>query len=143
MTQLIERILLPTDFSEYSSHAIPYACALADEYSAELHILHVLEKLPTVPYFGMGLATASTGLAVMTMTPAAEQGRNGASLNVGDALGSGLFVGLSGSIFAALHGTGDLSLTFGALLAAMILVGLLATASSLRVGPVRNESYRS
>ena len=93
--------------------------------------------------FGMGLATASTGLAVMTLTPAGEQGRNGASLNVGDALGSGLFVGLTGSIFAALHDTGDLSLTFGALLAAMIVVGLAATASSLRIGPVRNDSaYR-
>jgi nucleotide-binding universal stress UspA family protein len=53
----IERILLPTDFSEYSTSAIPYACALADEYAAEMHVLHVLEKLPTVPYFGMGLAT--------------------------------------------------------------------------------------
>lgn len=91
--------------------------------------------------FGMGLATASTGLAVMTLTPAAEQGRNGASLNVGDALGSGLFVGLSGSIFAALHDSGNLSLTFGAVLASMIVVGLLATASSLRIGPVRNDSY--
>ena len=91
--------------------------------------------------FGMGLATASTGLAVMTLTPAAEQGRNGASLNVGDALGSGLFVGLSGSIFAALHGTGNLSQSFGALLAAMMVVGLLATASSLRIGPVRNDSF--
>ena len=54
---LIERILLPTDFSEYSSHAIPYACALAEEYEAELHVLHVLEKVPSVPYFGMGLTT--------------------------------------------------------------------------------------
>ncbi len=93
--------------------------------------------------FGMGLATASTGLAVMTLTPAGEQGRNGASLNVGDALGSGLFVGLTGSIFAALHDSGNLSLTFGALLAAMIVVGLAATASSLRIGAVRNDSYGS
>jgi nucleotide-binding universal stress UspA family protein len=54
---LIERILLPTDFSEYSSHAVPYACALADEYQAELHVLHVLEMIPTAPYFGMGLTT--------------------------------------------------------------------------------------
>jgi nucleotide-binding universal stress UspA family protein len=53
----IERILLPTDFSEYSAHAIPYACSLADEYNAELHLLHVLEKVPTAPYFGMGLTT--------------------------------------------------------------------------------------
>jgi nucleotide-binding universal stress UspA family protein len=54
----IQRILLPTDFSEYSAHAVPYACALADEYQAELHVLHVLEKVPTAPYFGMGLTTA-------------------------------------------------------------------------------------
>ena len=53
----MERILLPADFSEYSASAIPYACALAEEYDAELHVLHVLEKVPTVPYFGMGLAT--------------------------------------------------------------------------------------
>ena len=45
---------------------------------------------------------------------------------MGDALGSGLFVGLTGSIFAALHDTGDLSLTFGALLAAMIVSMLAA-----------------
>ena len=54
---LIQRILLPTDFSEYSTHAVPYACALAEEYAAELHVLHVLEKIPTAPYFGMGLTT--------------------------------------------------------------------------------------
>ena len=53
----IQRILLPTDFSEYSTHAVPYACALAEEYQAELHLLHVLEKIPTAPYFGMGLTT--------------------------------------------------------------------------------------
>lgn len=53
----MERILLPSDFSEFSASAIPYACALAEEYDAELHLLHVLEKVPSVPYFGMGLAT--------------------------------------------------------------------------------------
>lgn len=56
MSQL-ERILLPTDFSEYSASAIPYACSLADEYNAELHVLHVLEKVPDSPYFGMGLVS--------------------------------------------------------------------------------------
>ena len=39
--------------------------------------------------FGMGLATASTGLAVMTLTPAATRDATEPSLNVGDALGSG------------------------------------------------------
>ena len=52
---------------------------------------------------GMGLATSSTSLAVMTLSRGAEQGRNASSLNLFDALGAGLFVGVSGTIFAALH----------------------------------------
>ena len=58
--------------------------------------------------FGMGLATASTSLAVMTLSPVDDQGRNAASLNLGDALGSSIFIGVSGSIFAALRSGGDL-----------------------------------
>ncbi|MFP5283657.1 MAG: MFS transporter [Actinomycetes bacterium] len=88
---------------------------------------------------GMGLATSSTSLAVMTLSPEREQGRNAASLNFSDALGAGLFVGVSGTVFAALHPRGDLELTFGVLLAAMVLVAAAAAATSLRIGAVRNE----
>lgn len=42
------KILLPTDFSEYSLTAIEYAVDLADKYDAELHVLHVLEKTPPI-----------------------------------------------------------------------------------------------
>ena len=35
--------------------------------------------------------------------PEGEQGRNASSLNLFDALGSGIFVGLAGTLFAALH----------------------------------------
>ena len=38
----VRRMLFPTDFSEYSSHALPYALALAQDYGAELHLLHVV-----------------------------------------------------------------------------------------------------
>lgn len=38
----VERILFPTDFSEGSSHALPYAVDLAKHYNARLHILHVV-----------------------------------------------------------------------------------------------------
>jgi MFS family permease len=89
--------------------------------------------------FGMGLATASTSLAVMTLSPLDDQGRNAASLNLGDALGSSVFVGISGSIFAALHDSGNLILTFATVMAAMSLVGLFAIAASRRVGLVRDE----
>ena len=88
---------------------------------------------------GMGLATSSTGLAVMTLSVPAEQGRNGSSLNLSDALGAGLFVGASGSIFAALHVGQPQPLTFGLVLGAMAVVALAAAAASLRIGVVRNE----
>jgi nucleotide-binding universal stress UspA family protein len=38
----VERILFPTDFSEGSSHALPYAVDLAKHYNAKLYILHII-----------------------------------------------------------------------------------------------------
>lgn len=53
----LRRILVPTDFSEYSGEAIGYACALADKFEAELHLLHVLEsQISSTPIFAGGLA---------------------------------------------------------------------------------------
>ncbi len=88
---------------------------------------------------GMGLATSSTSLATMTLSAHSEQGRNASSLNLSDALGGALFVGVSGTIFATLHGSAARSLTFGSVLAAMVLVAVLAVLVSLRIGAVRNE----
>lgn len=84
--------------------------------------------------FGMGVATASTAVAVMEFSPRADQGRNASSLNLGDALGSSLFVGISGSVFTALRGGGDLGFTFGIAFAAMVAVALLAVLASTRIG---------
>ena len=50
----VTRILLPTDFSELSSHATKYACALAEQFAAELHVLHVYEKF-TLPESSLGV----------------------------------------------------------------------------------------
>ncbi len=45
-----ERILAPTDFSSHSEEALRYACALAERFGAELHVLHVLSEIvPTGP----------------------------------------------------------------------------------------------
>lgn len=53
----LNRILLPTDFSNYSAEATKYACALAEKFDAELHLLHVLEThLSATPEFAAGLA---------------------------------------------------------------------------------------
>jgi len=53
----LQKILLPTDFSNYSAAATKYACELATKFDAELHLLHTLElHLASTPGFGMGLA---------------------------------------------------------------------------------------
>ncbi len=56
MTIQLQKILLPTDFSNYSAAATKYACELATKFDAELHILHTLEShLSLTPTFGLGL----------------------------------------------------------------------------------------
>ena len=41
---VMKKILMPTDFSEPSAHALHYAKALAATFHAELHLLHVIEN---------------------------------------------------------------------------------------------------
>ena len=45
----IERILLPTDFSDCAKHALMYALSFATEYDARLVILHVVPQLNLPP----------------------------------------------------------------------------------------------
>jgi universal stress protein A len=52
----LKKILLPTDFSDYSATATKYACELARRFDAEVHLLHALDAhLASTPAFGMGL----------------------------------------------------------------------------------------
>ncbi|HEY7445144.1 MAG TPA: universal stress protein [Vicinamibacterales bacterium] len=44
MANGIERILLPTDFSDTAAVAMDYACELASAFGAALHVLHVVEN---------------------------------------------------------------------------------------------------
>ena len=46
----IKNILVPTDFSHASREALRYACSLADDVKASLHILHATDY----PYFVRG-----------------------------------------------------------------------------------------
>jgi nucleotide-binding universal stress UspA family protein len=41
----LKRILLPTDFSDFSRGALGWGCEFADKFGAELHLLHVLQDL--------------------------------------------------------------------------------------------------
>jgi len=50
----LKKILVPTDFSEYSQRALCFACSLAEKFHAELHLLHVLQDfVALVPEPGM------------------------------------------------------------------------------------------
>jgi len=46
----IEKILFPTDFSQGSYHALPYAVDLTKYYNAKLYILHVIYDIATAAY---------------------------------------------------------------------------------------------
>jgi nucleotide-binding universal stress UspA family protein len=39
---MLNNILVPTDFSEHSESAIDYACDLANDSSAQVHLIHVI-----------------------------------------------------------------------------------------------------
>lgn len=41
----IERILLPTDFSDFSKNAMEYAVSLVRMHKAKLYVLHVIEHI--------------------------------------------------------------------------------------------------
>ncbi|SEQ01670.1 MFS transporter [Microlunatus flavus] len=117
-----------------------------------LALAGVLALVPSLPYglialawvfsgLGMGFATASTSLATITLSSEDAQGRNGSSLNLGDALGSSVFVGIAGTIFGALHPGGNLALTFGLVLLSMAVVAVLALLASLRVGSLTDPAH--
>lgn len=50
----IAKILVPTDFSEFSQCALRYGCELATRFDAQLHLLNVVEEIyPLIPDPGM------------------------------------------------------------------------------------------
>lgn len=52
---------------------------------------------------GMGLATSSTSVILLSLTDPADHGRASSSINIADVLGSVIGIGLAGAIFAMLH----------------------------------------
>jgi hypothetical protein len=88
--------------------------------------------------FSMGLAVTSTSLAVLSLSAPLAQGRNNAALQVSDNLGSSVLVAVAGTIYAAWHPSGNLSLTYGILMAAMVTASVVGVAMSSRIGPLRS-----
>jgi len=90
--------------------------------------------------FGMGLSSASTSLALMTLSPPEAIGRNTSNLQVADGLGSAFFAGIAGAILAAFPPRMGVSHTFGWIYSINAAVALLSALLSLRLGHVRNEA---
>lgn len=68
----LKRILLPTDFSPYSHVAVRHACALAENFDAEIHLLHVLQDLVVLTP-EPGMAVPPTDLYLKEMQTFAEE----------------------------------------------------------------------
>ncbi len=51
MQHKIDKILLPTDFSDHSKVPVPWAVDLAKKYKAELHIIHVFDEAAFEAFF--------------------------------------------------------------------------------------------
>ncbi|QDU39996.1 hypothetical protein Mal4_43500 [Maioricimonas rarisocia] len=50
----LKKILVPSDFSDFSKHALRYGCELSNRFNSELHLLHVLQDIVAlVPEPGM------------------------------------------------------------------------------------------
>ena len=79
---------------------------------------------------GMGLAMSSTSVVVLALSPVAEQGLNSAALQLSDALGTILFVGIGGALFAGLH-TGNGSNTAAFLTIYLVMATVAAVGVTL------------
>lgn len=57
MSLSIEKILVATDFSDLSAEAMLFAQSLAETYTAELLLLHVVDDAPVLAFHTMELTT--------------------------------------------------------------------------------------
>jgi len=76
-----QKILCPVDFSATSGHAFVYAAAIAQQFQAELILLHVIEEVPLVTGYG-GMPTADP-TAQMETYAGAELAKLAASVTLG------------------------------------------------------------
>ncbi len=56
-----QKILCPVDFSTTSGHAFVYAAAIAQQFGAELILLHVIEEVPLLTAYGARPEVDSSG----------------------------------------------------------------------------------
>ena len=60
MSELIKKILVPIDFSDYSKNALKYAIKLCEIFKAEIQLIYVLEPIIYPADFTMGQVAIPT-----------------------------------------------------------------------------------
>lgn len=82
---------------------------------------------------GMGLAMSSTSVLVLGLSAPGEEGRNSASLQVSDALGSVFGVGAAGAVFAAGHtAAGSDGAVYATMWLGLAVIGVFASVVGAR-----------
>jgi len=67
LTKMINNILAPIDFSDYSKNALKYAAEFAKEFNAKLYLVYVVEPMIYPADFSMGqIAIPSTDIDLNT-----------------------------------------------------------------------------
>lgn len=86
--------------------------------------------------FGMGLSLASLSVLLFELSPKEEQGANSAALQMSDAFGTIVMLGLAGAFFAAVHDSAGAPWTFGPIYVVMAVLALggLVVAARLKPG---------
>ena len=87
---------------------------------------------------GMGLTMSSTAVATMALSGPHEQGRNSGALQVAESLGNSVMTALTGGCYAVLLAAGVAALGWISLI--LLAASVLAIATSLRIGPVRDDA---
>jgi hypothetical protein len=82
----------------------------------------------------MGLAMSSTNVVVLSLSPEAEQGFNSSALQLSDALGSVILIGVGGALFAAMHTDGESNA--GAFLTIYLVMAAVAAVGAALAGRV-------
>ncbi len=88
---------------------------------------------------GMGLATTSVQLAVMSLSSPSVQGRNNAAQQLADTLGSCLLVAVAGAVYAAWLPSADLRAGYGWMLTGMVGFTALGLVVAWQIGPLREQ----
>ncbi len=89
---------------------------------------------------GMGTGMSTMNVLTLRLSPPGEEGRSSSALQLGDALGSLLGIGVAGALFSAAHAQAEQAAPYVLVWAVLGVAGLLAALVARRVKPARGAT---